>query len=170
MDYIFHYLSPIGGLILTSDGTHLTGLHFEKQKYGAAVGEEPCQAQILPIFQQTIRWLNIYFSGREPDFTPLLKIQTTCFRKQVWEMMLHIPYGQTTTYGAIAVQMARKNGLKKMSAQAVGGAVGHNAIAIIIPCHRVLGADGSLTGYAGGLAKKIKLLQLEKALIKRMVF
>lgn len=160
MDYIFHYSSPIGGLTLTSDGTHLTGLLFDKQF--ASTQNSPLQEKTLPIFKQTVRWLNIYFSGKVPNFTPSLKMQTTPFRKQVWKIMLTIPYGQTMTYGEIATKIARRNGLEKMSAQAVGGAVGHNAIALIIPCHRVIGVDGSLTGYAGGISKKQKLLQLEK--------
>jgi len=160
MEYIFHYSSPIGNLTLTSDGTHLTGLGFDGQKYSAGT----LNTKILPIFKQTVCWLDTYFSGKEPKFTPPLKIQTTPFRRQVWEIMLTIPCGKTMTYGEIATQIAKKKGLKKMSAQAVGGAVGHNAIALIIPCHRVMGANGSLTGYGGGISKKVKLLQLEKVL------
>lgn len=162
MEYIFLYSSPLGGITLTSDGTHLTGLLFDGQKYSANARNTNRREKILPIFKQATSWLDIYFSGNEPDFTPPLKMQTTPFRKQVWEIMLAIPYGQTMTYGEIAAKITRQNGLKKMSAQAVGGAVGHNAIALIIPCHRVIGADGSLTGYAGGITRKRKLLQLEK--------
>lgn len=166
MDYTFHYSSPIGNLTLTSNGTHLTGLRFNTQKYVVGTLGSNSRGKMLPIFKQTVRWLDIYFSGRCPDFTPPLKVQTTPFRKQVWEMILKIPYGQSMTYGKIAANIARKEGLKKMSAQAIGGAVGHNAIAIIIPCHRVIGANGHLMGYAWGIEKKVKLLQLEKYIVQ----
>jgi methylated-DNA--[protein]-cysteine S-methyltransferase len=115
----------------------------------------------LAVFDQTRRWLDLYFSGREPGFTPALNPVGSAFRRAVWEILLKIPYGKTTTYGQIARKIAAARGLAKMSAQAVGGAVGHNEISIIIPCHRVVGAHGSLTGYAGGIDRKIKLLQLE---------
>ena len=113
---------------------------------------------------QTIKWLDTYFTGKQPDFTPLINLNTTPFRKAVYDILLTIPYGQTMTYGEIAHFLAEQKGIQRMSAQAVGGAVGHNPISIIIPCHRVVGADGSLTGYAGGLDKKIELLKLERAL------
>lgn len=113
----------------------------------------------LVVFDQTKRWLDLYFSGREPGFTPALNPAGSAFRRAVWEILLKIPYGKTTTYGQIAREIAAARGLAKMSAQAVGGAVGHNEISIIIPCHRVVGAHGSLTGYAGGIDRKIKLLQ-----------
>lgn len=115
----------------------------------------------LAVFDQTRRWLDLYFSGREPGFTPALNPVGSAFRRAVWEILLKIPYGKTTTYGQIAREIAAARGLAKMSAQAVGGAVGHNEISIIIPCHRVVGTHGSLTGYAGGIDRKIKLLQLE---------
>ena len=115
----------------------------------------------LAVFDQTRRWLDLYFSGREPSFTPALNPAGSAFRRVVWEILLKIPYGKTTTYGQIAREIAAARGLAKMSAQAVGGAVGHNEISIIIPCHRVIGAHGNLTGYAGGIDRKIKLLQLE---------
>lgn len=157
MDYTFQYTSPLGKITLVSDGKYLTGLYF-----GGLNTQR--QEKLLPIFKQTCKWLDIYFSGKEPDFMPPLKIQTTPFRRQVWEIMLKIPYGKTISYGEIAAKIAKKKGIKKMSAQAVGGAVGNNAIAIIIPCHRVIGTNGNLTGYAAGLSKKIKLLKLEKAI------
>lgn len=115
----------------------------------------------LAVFDQTKRWLDLYFSGREPGFTPALNPAGSAFRRAVWEILLKIPYGRTATYGQIAREIAAARGLAKMSAQAVGGAVGHNEISIIIPCHRVIGAHGNLTGYAGGIDRKIKLLQLE---------
>ena len=114
----------------------------------------------LAVFDQTKRWLDLYFSGREPGFTPALNPAGSAFRRAVWEILLKIPYGKTTTYGQIAREIAAARGLAKMSAQAVGGAVGHNEISIIIPCHRVVGTHGSLTGYAG-IDRKIKLLKLE---------
>lgn len=160
-EHTFYYSSPLGTLTLTSDGACLTGLSLGGRE--RLQGEKSPQ-KILPVFEQTVRWLDIYFSGKAPDFTPPLKWQTTPFRRRVWKIMLKIPYGQTVTYGEIAAQIAQEQGLKKMSAQAVGGAVGHNAIAIIIPCHRVIGADGSLTGYGSGISKKIQLLKLEKIL------
>ena len=116
---------------------------------------------MLPVFEQADQWLDIYFSGKAPEFTPPLAMKTTEFRKAVWDIMLSIPYGKTMTYGEIADRIAKQKGLQRMSAQAVGGAVGHNSISLIIPCHRVVGTNGSLTGYAGGVGKKVKLLELE---------
>lgn len=161
MEYTHHYDSPLGGITLASDGEALTGLWFDGQKYFAdCLAPEHEQAE-LPIFEEAKRWLDIYFSGREPDFAPALAMKTTPFRKAVWEVMLSIPFGKTMTYGEIATEIARKRGLESVSAQAVGGAVGHNSISLIIPCHRVVGSNGSLTGYAGGLDKKLALLKLE---------
>lgn len=163
MDYIFHYTSLLGGITLASDGEALTGLWFDGQKYFAqTLDKENTESELL-VFEQTIKWLDIYFSGKAPDFTPPLNLQTTEFCKSVCKIMLTIPYGQTMTYGEIAGIIAKQKNLTRMSAQAVGGAVGRNPISIIIPCHRVIGANGSLTGYAGGLDKKIKLLKLENA-------
>ena len=147
---------------MASEGTALIGLWFEGQKYFADSIKEECTEKDLDIFDDTSRWLDIYFSGKEPDFTPKILITGTPFRKLVAEIMLTIPYGKTMTYGEIANVIDREKGIAKMSAQAVGGAVGHNSISIIIPCHRVVGTNGSLTGYAGGLDKKIQLLKLEK--------
>ena len=162
MNNIFHYSSPLGGITLASDGSSLTGMWFDGQKYFPhKLVEESTEAE-LPIFAQTSKWLNRYFNGEVPDFTPPISLQTTTFRKAVYDILLTIPYGQTMTYGEIARILAEKQGIERMSAQAVGGAVGHNPISIIVPCHRVVGADGSLTGYAGGLDRKIALLKLEK--------
>ena len=162
MEYIHQYHSPLGGIVMASDGEALTGLWFEGQKYFADTLDADCEEKDLPIFDQTAAWLDTYFSGQAPDFTPPIKMKTTPFRKAVWGILLTIPYGRTMTYGEIAKRIAEIKGLSGMSAQAVGGAVGHNAISIIIPCHRVIGADGSLTGYAGGIDKKQKLLSLER--------
>lgn len=163
MQYISHYTSPIGDILLAADDAGLTGLWFQGQKYFARGLEKEQEERNLPVFDQTKAWLDLYFSGKEPDFLPPLHLIGTDFQKQVWEILLAIPYGKTTTYGKIAGQIAQRRGLAHMSAQAVGGAVGHNPISIIVPCHRVLGTDGSLTGYAGGVDKKIHLLSLEKA-------
>lgn len=162
-DYVYHYLSPLDGITLSSNGTELTGLWFDGQKYFGDTLAKEYTEQALPIFEQTVRWLDIYFSGKAPDFTPPILMKTTPFRKAVWEIMLEIPFGQTMTYGEIADRLAKQKGLSKMSAQAVGGAVGHNSVSLIIPCHRVVGTNGSLTGYAGGIDKKVRLLKLEKA-------
>ena len=115
------------------------------------------------MLEETKRWLDIYFAGREPDFLPPLHLAGSPFRQEVWALLRQIPYGETTTYRALAEAVARKRGLRRMSAQAVGGAVGHNPSSIIVPCHRVVGSDGSLTGYAGGIDKKMRLLTLENA-------
>ena len=199
MPYIHHYKSPLGGIILTSDGRALTGLWFEESHSGkpravslngvnravSHKGDRKMPEDVpikkdLSVFDQTDRWLDIYFSGKEPDFTPPLSVHGTAFREMVWEILLTIPYGQTMSYGEIASiitagrsqtnavsgadrsTMSARAAKPRMSAQAVGGAVGHNPISLIIPCHRVIGADGSLTGYAGGLERKQALLELEQ--------
>lgn len=161
MQYITHYSSPIGAITIASNGTAITGLWFDGQKYFASTLGADYKEENLPIFTEAKRWLDMYFSGKEPDFTPPLALNGSPFRMAVWQILQSIPYGQTITYGAIAKQLAMQTGKTKMSAQAVGGAVGHNPISIIVPCHRVVGTGGSLTGYAGGIAKKIKLLELE---------
>lgn len=163
MDYTYHYDSPLGKITLASDGNALTGLWFDGQKYFADTLENEYEDKRLPVFDQTLAWLDLYFAGKNPDFTPPLRMKTTEFRKSVWEILLTIPYGETMTYGEIGKQLAEKRGIPHMSAQAVGGAVGHNSISLIIPCHRVVGSSGSLTGYAGGIEKKIRLLTLEGA-------
>lgn len=156
------YQSPVGGMLLSSDGAALTGLWFDGEKYYADTLEKKHEEKSLPVFEQTKDWLNIYFSGEEPDFLPDIYLIGTPFQLKVWNILQHIPYGTTITYGDIAKQIARQENIERMSAQAVGGAVGHNHISIIVPCHRVVGTNGSLTGYAGGLEKKIKLLSIEK--------
>ena len=164
MDYTWHYDSPLGGIMLASDGEALSGLWFEGQKYFADVLDIEHEEKMLPVFEETCLWLDNYFSGKEPDFTPKLTMRTTEFRKKVWRILLAIPYGKTMTYGEIAGRIAREEGLTQMSAQAVGGAVSHNPISLIIPCHRIVGTDGSLTGYAGGIDKKVNLLRMEGAI------
>ena len=161
MQYISSYHSPMGGILLAGDGNGLTGLWFEGQKYFARHLDKEQEEREIPLFELAKGWLDVYFSGREPDFSMPLHLMGTAFQKEVWEILRSIPYGHTMTYGEIAKQLAEKRGLSHMSAQAVGGAVGRNPISILVPCHRVVGADGSLTGYAGGIDKKGRLLKLE---------
>lgn len=162
MFYKKEYNSPLGIIYMQSDGEFLTGLWFEKSKDSSKHMEESEEKE-LPIFDLTGKWLDIYFGGDIPNFTPKYKIKNiTPFRKQVIDIMNKIPYGETITYNDIAKEIAKNNGIKRMSAQAVGGAVGWNPICIIIPCHRVVGTNGSLTGYGGGMKNKIKLLEIEK--------
>jgi methylated-DNA-[protein]-cysteine S-methyltransferase len=164
-NYTCKWESPLGGITIASDGVNITGLWFEGQKYFASTLEKENETKDLPIFEQTKEWLRCYFSGKEPNFTPPISFIGTEFRKEVWKILCKIPYGQVATYGEIAKIIATKQGKEQMSAQAVGNAVGHNPISIIVPCHRVIGSDSSLTGYAGGLTKKIKLLSLEGNII-----
>ncbi len=161
MYYIMTYDSPVGKLTGASDGENIVGLWLEGQKHFGATVEGEMREEPLPVLDEARRWLDIYFSGNQLDFLPPLAPKGSEFRRAVWEQLLEIPYGQTITYGEIARKLEAQLG-RKTSARAVGGAVGHNPISIIIPCHRVVGADGSLAGYAGGVDKKIQLLALEK--------
>lgn len=161
MQYISHYASPLGSMLLAADDAGLTGLWFEGQRHFARGLETAHEERTLPLLDEAKRWLDQYFSSREPDFTPSLYLLGTAFEREVWAILRAIPYGRTTTYGEIAAQLAKRRGLAHMSAQAVGSAVGRNPISVIVPCNRVLGADGSLTGYAGGLERKRRLLALE---------
>ena len=167
MKYTQHYDSPLGGITLTSDGEALVGLWFDgRGRYWDGLGDEATERD-LPVFAEARRWLDIYFSGREPGFVPQLRLKETPFRKAVWEILLTIPYGETVTYGEVAARIARQQGVRRMSAQAVGGAVGHNPVPLIVPCHRVVGAGGNLTGYGCGLDIKAGLLRLEGADMSR---
>lgn len=161
--YLKSLSSPLGKIYLTSDGVNLTGLY-----YADEVKELNGERQDLLVFKMTEVWLKVYFNGKEPSFTPPLKLTGTVFQKQVYEYILSIPYGKRASYGQVAKAIARKRGLRKMSAQAVGQALKVNKISIIVPCHRIIKNDGSLGGYGGGIARKIFLLELEsqgKALI-----
>ena len=164
MQYISKYASPLGNILLAADTIGLTGLWFEGQKYFARCLDKEHKETALPIFDEAKKSLDIYFSGKEPNFKLPLHFTGTEFQNEVWEMLSAIPYGKTMTYGEIAQRLGEKRGVPRMSARAVGGAVGHNEISIIVPCHRVIGANGNLTGYAGGIKKKIALLRLEGAL------
>lgn len=158
---ICRYESPLGEIMIAGREDGITGLWFEGQKYYArTLGKNP-REHILPIFEEVKHWLDIYFAGKEPDFMPSLLPEGSQFRQMVWKILCEIPYGETAAYKEIAEKVAEMQGVSHMSAQAVGGAVGHNPISILIPCHRVLGTDGSLTGYAGGVEKKKHLLMLE---------
>ena len=167
MIYTCTYKSALGNLLLAADDVGLTGLWFEGQKYFANTLPEDYVPQETKILTEAKKWLDVYFSGEEPKFTPPLHPIGSVFRQEVWKILLQIPYGQTMTYGEIAKQLARMQNVPHMSAQAVGGAVGHNGISIIIPCHRVVGTNGSLTGYAGGIDKKVALLEMEHADMSR---
>ena len=172
MQYTMYDGSPLGPILLAADEIGLTGLWLEGQKCFAAYrAEEDTQTigdeygnRELPVFQAAKRWLDIYFSGQEPNVEVPIHLIGTDFQKEVWKILCEIPYGQTITYGQIARQIAERRDKKTMSAQAVGGAVGRNPISVIVPCHRVVGSDGSMTGYAGGIDKKMFLLELEGTL------
>lgn len=165
------YDSPLGTLTMASEGESLIGLWMETQTYfPSTVKEEMVLNEALPLFSAAKRWLDRYFSGEKPSVTELpLSPRGSSFQREVWEILCEIPYGGWMTYGEIAARIALKREHKKMSPQAVGGAVGHNPISIMIPCHRVLGAGGRLTGYTGGLDKKIWLLEHEGLQIKNGV-
>ena len=170
MYYSTHYSSPLGPLTLASDGEHLAGLWLEGQKYfGDTVSGDMEERDGLSVFAAARDWLDRYFAGGRPPIAelPLAPVGGE-FRQAVWKILCDIPYGEVTTYGEIARKMAARGNRRSMSAQAVGGAVGHNPISIIIPCHRVVGAGGSLTGYAGGIAAKIRLLKLEGVDMSRL--
>ena len=155
------YKCHFSNIFLTSDGEYLTGLWFEGSKDELKHNEHLVEKS-LPIFDETKKWLDIYFSGKVPSFTPKYKIYNlTPFRKMVIDILKDIPYGKVITYGDISKEIAKNKNILKMSSQAVGGAVGWNPICIIIPCHRVIGQNGNLTGYDGGLNNKIELLKIE---------
>lgn len=162
--YKTEYISPIGPIMIVAEGERIRGLWLQGQQYfastlaGTVKRKDDC-----PVLVMAKRWLDRYFAGEKPEIDELpLAPEGSEFRREVWNMLCEIPYGETVTYGSIARAIAEKHGKKSMSAQAVGGAVGHNPISIIIPCHRVVGSDGSMTGYAGGIDKKIWLLEHEQ--------
>ena len=169
MERIFKYLSPLGPITLASDGTALTGLWFDGQRhYGAGLVSGAVPGS-LPVFDMAAGWLRIYFGGGIPDFTPPLRLTGTPFRQAVWDALLAIPYGETVSYGELAEVLSRTlsrgTGARALGARAVGGAVGRNPVSLIVPCHRVVGAGGAVTGYAGGIGRKIRLLELERGVL-----
>lgn len=161
------YESPLGLMLLAQEGEFIVGLWFQEQKHFPNMQLEKGDT---PLLKKARNWLDRYFAGERPSPEELpLAPHGTAFRQEVWKLLMKIPYGETSTYGLLAQQMAQQRGISRMSAQAVGGAVGHNPISIIIPCHRVLGTDGSLIGYAGGLERKAALLAIEQGDRKRPV-
>ncbi len=161
MEFTEKYMSPLGEILISCNENALTGLWFEGQKYFAEGLDNVNEERPTPVSERTKEWLDIYFSGREPGFLPPLTSAETEFRQKVRAALLDIPYGKTVTYGEIAAKIGTK------SARAVGNAVAHNRISVIVPCHRVFGANGSLTGYAGGIDRKLKLCRLEKISVMR---
>ena len=170
MIYKTYYNSPVGKLLIASKDGKLIGLWIEGQKYYLGkIKEELIENDKEEILVKTKKWLNKYFLGENPKISDLdISLNGTSFEKVVWELLKKIPYGEVTTYKELSKKVAKKLGKEKMSAQAVGGAIGHNPISIIIPCHRVVGTDGSLTGYAGGIDKKVKLLKQEKVNMEKL--
>lgn len=161
MTFISHYDSPLGGITLAATNDRLCGLWFDGQKYfGSTLQGETKEAK-TPVLRQTQQWLDIYFTGGQPDFFPSMQLVGTPFQQTVWNILCNIPYGETRTYKEVAAETARRLRRPHMAAQTVGNAIGHNPISILIPCHRVVGTNGSLTGYAGGTERKLALLQIE---------
>lgn len=163
MHYTSTYQSPVGEMLLAADEEGVVGLWFKDEKYYAYCLDKENEPRETHIIKKLKRWLDIYFEGREPDFTPPLHMIGTQFQLEVWNILREIPYGKTTTYNEIAKKIAKNRGIERMSAQAVGTAVGKNSINLIVPCHRVVGTNNSLAGYAGGIDKKITFLKLEGA-------
>ena len=161
MNYKYTYESPLGTMIMLGTLSYLTDLFFIDEAHAPSYDDAEYIEQLTGPFEVTIMWLNQYFNGKKPFITPPIQLEGTEFRKSVWSTLQTIAYGETTTYGDIGKQIAQQQGKEKFSAQAVGGAVGHNPISIIVPCHRVIGSNGQLTGYAGGIEKKVALLKLE---------
>ena len=161
MDSICFYPSILGEIVIRNDGSSLTGLYFADQRH-LPEGVLDLPKEENAVTEKTKQWLDLYFSGKNPDFTPPLQLNGTSFQKEVWKILQTIPYGQTRSYKQIAEMFAAEKGIQRMSAQAVGSAIGRNPISIIVPCHRVIGSDGALIGYAGGIERKEKLLQQER--------
>jgi len=167
MTYVRFLDSPLGKIGLASDGTYLTGLWFEGQTHDAENVEGPVEERNCPVFETTVKWLQTYFEGTIPLVAPELRMKVTPFRKAVYEALLTVPYGQTVSYGQIARLLKQSGKSAFASARAVGNAVAHNPILLIVPCHRVIGADGSMIGFAGGIERKRKLLQIERDYFKK---
>lgn len=159
--FLHYYDSPLGKIILASDGENLLACCLPTSKYPNKSVFADKEQKLLPVFEDSMRWLDIYFAGEKPDSLPKIKFIGSDFQISVWKILKEIPYGKIVTYKDIAKRIAENRGIKKMSAQAVGGAVGHNPINIIIPCHRVVGTNHSLVGYGGGINIKSYLLKME---------
>lgn len=165
MQYVMDGMTPLGEVLMSADDEGLTGLWFVGQRHFAPFIDGNAIRRDLPIFDETRKWLEDYFSGNTPTHCPALHLMGTPFQRRVWSILCTIPYGRTMTYGRIAALVASQEGKDHMSAQAVGGAVGRNPVSIIVPCHRVVASHGGLTGYAGGLWRKRRLLELEGAIV-----
>ena len=159
MCFVCNYVSPLGNIIMTSDGTYLTRLVFDDGQHLSPL--EKHHASDLPVFNETSRWLDIYFSGKNPGFIPDINPDTTCFRKAVYDVLLNIPFGETSSYADVAGEVYGDGNIPKLAPRAIGGAVAHNPVLLIIPCHRIIGSNGNPGGYAAGTDRKIKLLKLE---------
>lgn len=166
MHYTSLYQSPVGEMLLAADEIGVVGVWFKNQKYFAYCLDQENEPKETPIIKELKNWLTVYFQGKEPDFVPPLHMIGTAFQMEVWNILREIPYGTTTTYNEIAGKIANNRKLERMSAQAVGMAVGKNNISLVVPCHRVVGTNHSLAGYAGGIDRKITLLKLEGAFKK----
>lgn len=162
--YTHNYQSPLGEIVIASDDTAITGLWLVGQRHFDIELEGCITDKDLPIFDEVSRWLDIYFTGNNPGEIPAVRMNGTPFQLEVWQILQAVPYGKLITYREIAELIAKKRGITKMSARAVGNAVGRNPVSILVPCHRVVGSDGKMTGYAGGIERKVKLLKLENAL------
>jgi len=162
--YTQNYQSPLGEIVIASDGTAITGLWLVGQRHFDIEVEGCITDKDLPIFEEVSRWLDIYFTGNNPGEIPAVRMNGTPFQLEVWHILQTIPYGKLITYREVTELIAKKRGITKMSARAVGNAVGRNPVSILVPCHRVVGSDGKMTGYAGGIERKVKLLKLENAL------
>ena len=165
MNYFYKYNSPLGEMTMISSNGNLAVLAFDGKEIFKKYSLLNFEEKNIPVFKLTAKWLNVYFSKNKPEFTPPLALIGSDFEKEVWSITQNVTYGKTSTYGKIAAEIAKRRGIKKMSSQAVGNALGHNPVAIIIPCHRVIGSDGKLTGYSGGIDKKAALLELESKFI-----
>lgn len=163
MQFIQHYKSPLGPITIASNGDALIGLWFDGQKYDRATLGTDFTEKTCDVLEQTKQWLDAYFKGGQPKKFPPIQFVGTPFRQQVWNLLLEIPLGETVTYGDLLAMLKKIDPTSKACSRAIGGAVGHNPISIIVPCHRVMGADGKMTGYAGGVDKKVKLIELEKS-------
>lgn len=170
MNYKKIYKSALGNLFLLSDGKYLTGLYFENQKYFDENLLKNYLDKDIEIFEKTFAWLALYFSGKDPKFRPDLKFIGSEYRKRIWKLLLEIDYGKLVSYKDLANAYNKVFPKEKTSPRAVGNAVSHNPISIIVPCHRVIGSNKKLTGYAGGLDRKVKLLELEKVDIKNLSY
>ena len=167
MDYMHNYMSPLGEISVASDGESLIGLWFNSQKYFGSTISEPFRYEMVDVFKDTFRWLDLYFSGKQPNFLPKIFLRCSEYRIEVFNELLRIPFGKTVTYSDISHALVERKIMLKASPRAVANAIGHNPISVIIPCHRVIGKNGNMTGYAAGIERKIQLLNHESAYFRK---